>query len=85
LTGLHDPIRGWWRSRYRELRDDRCEWHFRRLWRTYNDEHPLKLRYLTKATTPGTYYAPGTMVERIYQPEIRGRAAGRELVVEPKR
>ncbi len=76
---------GWWRSRYRELRDDRCEWHFRRLWRSYNAKHPLKLRYLTKATTPGTYYAPGTTVERMYQPEIRGRSAGRELIVKAKK
>jgi hypothetical protein len=75
---------GWWRSRYKEMRDDRTEWHFRQLWRTYNDKYPLQLRYLAKVTTAGTYYAPGTTVERMYQPHIRGRGAGRMLVVKPK-
>lgn len=73
----------WWRSRYKELRDDRTVWNFRKLWRT-NPSYPLKLRYLTRATTAGTYYAPGPRVERMYQPFIRGRGLGTELTVLPK-
>ncbi len=73
----------WWRSRYKELRDDRTVWSFRKLWRT-NPRYPLKLRYLTRATTAGTYYAPGTRVERMYQPFIRGRGVGADLTVLPK-
>lgn len=72
---------GWWRSRYRELRDDRTEYHFRQVWAW--KEWPLKLSYLTRATTPGQYYAPGTTVERMYQPHIRGRGRGADLVVVP--
>ncbi len=74
----------WWRSRYSELRDDRVEWHFRQLWQTGDGRWPLKLQYLTRATTPGTYYAPGTAVERLYQPHIRGRGPGASLIVAPK-
>jgi len=70
----------WWRSRYSEMRDDRVEYHFREIW-SYKD-YPIRLSYLTRAVTPGTYYAPGTHVERMYQPHIRGRAEGRALVVE---
>jgi uncharacterized protein YfaS (alpha-2-macroglobulin family) len=73
----------WWRSRYKEMRDDRTEWHFRRLWKSWRNT-PIKLRYLTRAVTPGEYYAPGTSVERMYQPEIRGRGEGRALTVLPK-
>ncbi|MEO1332510.1 MAG: MG2 domain-containing protein [Myxococcota bacterium] len=75
--------RSWWQSRYRELRDDRVEWHFRRVWKT-SPEYPITLRYLSRATTAGSYYAPGTRAERMYQPHIRGRAQGRELKVLPK-
>ncbi|MFC1610905.1 alpha-2-macroglobulin, partial [Myxococcota bacterium] len=74
----------WWRSRYKEMRDDRTEWHFRRLWSTSN-RYPIKLQYLARAVTPGSYYAPGTMVERLYQPHIRGRGVGHEIEVKPKR
>lgn len=73
----------WWRSRYRELRDDRVEWHFRQIYQS-SDRWPIRLTYLTRATTAGTYYAPGTAVERMYQPEVRGRAEGRELEVLPR-
>ncbi|MEL6546993.1 MAG: hypothetical protein AAFQ82_20365, partial [Myxococcota bacterium] len=73
----------WWRSRYKELRDDRTVWSFRKLWKT-SSSYPLKLRYLTRATTAGSYYAPGTRAERMYQPFIRGRGLGTELVVQPK-
>ncbi|MEE8408738.1 MAG: alpha-2-macroglobulin family protein, partial [Myxococcota bacterium] len=73
----------WWRSRYKEMRDDRTEWHFRRLWRSYRNR-AIKLRYLTRAVTAGTFYAPGTSVERMYQPHIRGRGLGRELTILPK-
>ncbi|MEM6274660.1 MAG: MG2 domain-containing protein [Myxococcota bacterium] len=75
--------RSWWQSRYRELRDDRVEWHFRQVWKTSPD-YPITLRYLTRATTAGSYYAPGTRAERMYQPHIRGRSRGRELQVLPK-
>jgi alpha-2-macroglobulin len=72
----------WWRSQYREMRDDRTEWHFQQIY-TWRGE-PLKLRYLTRAVTAGSFYAPGTTAERMYQPHIRGRGLGRELVVKPK-
>ncbi len=74
----------WWRSRYSEMRDDRTDYSFRYLWNSGGGRWPVKLKYLTRATTPGSYYAPGTIVERMYQPEIRGRAEGRELKVLPK-
>lgn len=74
----------WWRSRYSEMRDDRTDYSFHYLWNSGGGRWPVKLKYLTRATTPGSYYAPGTIVERMYQPEIRGRAEGRELKVLPK-
>lgn len=74
-----DKQGSWWYRSHRELRDDRVEWHF--------EEVPagrFALTYLARATTPGTYHAPGPHAERMYQPEINGRGAPLDVTVLPK-
>lgn len=73
LNGEARP--SWWDEYHRELRDDRVEWHYQHIWRDN-----LELSYVARATTAGTYYAPGAHAERMYQPHINGRSEG--LVVQ---
>ena len=37
--------------------------------------------YIVQATTPGTFYAPSTLVEGMYEPEVFGRTASAELEI----
>src|SRR5690606_7700881 len=60
---------GSWRNEHRELRDDRVEWHFSQVW-----PGRMELEYVARAITPGRFHAPGTHVERMYQPHVNGRA-----------
>lgn len=71
--------RSWYHRYHRELRDDRVEWHFKEV-----AQGRFEVDYLARATTAGTWRAPGTSVERMYQPEIHGRALGGTVVVHAK-
>lgn len=71
----------WWQSRYNEIHDDHVEWHFREMYAS--KRWPLKLQYLTRARTAGTFHAPGTFVERMYQPDVFGRSPSTDLTVLP--
>jgi hypothetical protein len=69
----------WWTAYHRELRDDRVEWHFEHVWKG-----ALELDYVARATTAGTFHAPGTHAERMYQPQLNGRAEALDVTVLPK-
>ncbi len=79
LSRMGQKKRMWWDDAPRELRDDRVEWHFAQVW-----EGELTLDYVAKATTAGTYYAPGAHAERMYQPHVNGRSEGLTVKVLPK-
>lgn len=40
-----------------------------------------ELTYLVRATTAGTFYAPGARAEAMYAPEVNGRSAGTTVTV----
>ena len=68
----------WWRPWYEHenLRDDRVEAFSNLLWagvHTYN--------YIARATTPGTFVAPPTKAEEMYNPETFGRSGTDRVVV----
>lgn len=79
LRRLGEQRSDWWSSYHRELRDDRVEWHFERVWKGR-----LELDYVARATTAGTFHAPGTHAERMYQPAVNGRAEALDVTVLPK-
>lgn len=77
LNGDQRP--SWWDEYQRELRDDRVEWHYESIW-----PGTMELAYVARASTAGTFYAPGAHAERMYQPAKNGRSEGIVLQVLPK-
>jgi uncharacterized protein YfaS (alpha-2-macroglobulin family) len=71
--------RSWWSEYQRELHDDRVEWHYQYI---YGGD--LELSYVARATTAGTFHAPGAHAERMYQPSINGRSSAVDFVVLPR-
>ncbi len=74
-----DQQNDWWDDFDRQLYDDRVEWHFQHVW-----SHDIVLSYLARATTAGTFYAPGAHAERMYQPAVNGRSTGMVVRIAPK-
>ena len=73
---------GWWYPGYQfdhiEQRDDRIL-----LFADVLNDGVFDHVYLARATTPGTFAAPGARVEEMYSPEVYGRTQATTLVVEP--
>ena len=78
LSQMEEGESHWWEDYHRELRDDRVEWHFEQIGRG-----EFVLTYVARATTAGTFYAPGSHGERMYQPQVNGRSAGLVVQVAP--
>jgi alpha-2-macroglobulin len=69
----------WWKQggfEYVEKYDDRVEAFATKLGAGRHE-----FAYLVRATTPGTFSAPGTRVEAMYAPEVEGRAAGGTVTI----
>jgi uncharacterized protein YfaS (alpha-2-macroglobulin family) len=81
LGGPRAPGHWLWWSRqwfdHQNLRDERAEAFASLLW-----EGVYAYRYVTRATTPGTFVVPPAKAEEMYAPETFGRGATDRLVVE---
>lgn len=55
----------------REIRDDRLLW-FGYIRRTGKGDTPLKIRYMLRAVTRGTFAVPALSVEDMYDPDVAG-------------
>lgn len=68
---------GWWGEFERsEQYDDRVL-----IFADYLGKGEHKYSYIVQATTPGTFYAPSTLVEGMYEPEVFGRTASAEVEI----
>lgn len=65
-----------WNTMHCDYRDDCTELCFPRLER---GKHEFTV--LARATTPGTFLAPGTRVEEMYRPQVFGRGKAQELTI----
>ncbi len=63
-----------------ESRDDRFVAAFNR---SGGEKAPIRVGYLVRAVTPGTYVHPAAIVEDMYRPELFGRTAFGALTVLP--
>jgi hypothetical protein len=61
-----------------ELRDDRVQLYFDRVWGEY-----VAATYLMRATTPGTFVAPPAMAELMYEPDSIGYSDTVHWTVKP--
>jgi len=69
---------GWWGEFERsEQYDDRVL-----IFADYLTKGEHKYSYIVQATTPGLFYAPSTLIEGMYEPEVFGRTASAELEIE---
>jgi uncharacterized protein YfaS (alpha-2-macroglobulin family) len=59
------------------MRDERAEAFSTLLWDGVYD-----YSYVTRATTPGHYVVPPAKAEEMYSPEVFGRSASDQLIVE---
>lgn len=66
-----------WDFTHRELRDDRVLAFVDQM---YHDS--LTLEYLARATLPGTFMAPPAQVLEMYTPDVNGRTASTQVVIE---
>jgi uncharacterized protein YfaS (alpha-2-macroglobulin family) len=62
-----------------ELRDARVN-----LFATYLHAGIHEVRYLARATTPGTFFAAAPTAEAMYEPEVSGRGSGTTITVTPQ-
>jgi uncharacterized protein YfaS (alpha-2-macroglobulin family) len=69
----------WWGTWYehQNMRDERAEAFTTLLWDGVYD-----YSYVTRATTPGHYVVPPAKAEEMYSPEVFGRSASDQLIVE---
>jgi uncharacterized protein YfaS (alpha-2-macroglobulin family) len=69
----------WWGTWYehQNMRDERAEAFATLLWDGVYD-----YSYVTRATTPGQYVVPPAKAEEMYSPEVFGRSASDQLIVE---
>ncbi|MFN2221451.1 MAG: hypothetical protein ACK2UH_02790, partial [Candidatus Promineifilaceae bacterium] len=69
----------WWGTWYdhQNMRDERAEAFATLLWDGVYD-----YSYVTRATTPGHYVVPPAKAEEMYSPEVFGRSASDQLIVE---
>jgi uncharacterized protein YfaS (alpha-2-macroglobulin family) len=74
--GADDLDADWWSPSFRETRDDRVIVFIDRL-----HPGPASFEYLARATTAGTFVAPGTTAEEMYQPQIAARMAPGTFVI----
>lgn len=69
---------GWWGEFERsEQYDDRVL-----IFADYLTKGTHKYSYIVQATTPGVFYAPSSLVEGMYEPEVFGRTASSEVTIE---
>jgi uncharacterized protein YfaS (alpha-2-macroglobulin family) len=59
------------------MRDERAEAFAALLWDGVYD-----YAYVTRATTPGQFVVPPAKAEEMYSPEVFGRSASDQLIVE---
>ena len=71
----------WWWTWYehQNLRDERAEAFTSLLW-----DGVYEYTYVTRATTPGTFVVPPAKAEEMYSPEVFGRSASDQVIVEDK-
>lgn len=73
------PFWWWWRAWYehQNLRDNRAEAFASLLW-----EGVYEYSYIARATIPGTFVVPPAKAEEMYAPEVFGRSASTEVIIE---
>ncbi|MDX1614518.1 MAG: alpha-2-macroglobulin family protein [Candidatus Promineifilaceae bacterium] len=80
--GSPDLRYGWWWwgpwYEHQNVRDERAEAFTTLLW-----DGVYEYSYVARATTPGTFVVPPAKAEEMYSPEVFGRSASDQLVVEP--
>ncbi len=69
----------WWGTWYehQNLRDERAEAFTSLLW-----DGVYEYTYIARATTPGTFVVPPAKAEEMYSPEVFGRSASDQVIVE---
>lgn len=67
---------GWWWYDHTGLRDDRAE-----VFAWWLEGGVYRYSYIARATTPGTFVAPGPKAEEMYHPETFGRGAAERVRV----
>lgn len=67
-----------WRFNHSEVRDDRMMF-----FADFLPKGVYELKYVVRATTPGTFHDLPALAQETYFPEVFGRSAGREFTVQP--
>ncbi|WP_412546726.1 alpha-2-macroglobulin family protein [Maricaulis sp. MIT060901] len=48
------------------------------------ERRPIRLAYIVRAVTPGTYTFPGAVMEDMYRPDVFGRSESRSVSIAPR-
>jgi uncharacterized protein YfaS (alpha-2-macroglobulin family) len=63
-----------------EARDDRFV-ASDRIRRWYRSDRDIRVAYIARAVTPGSFTFPGTIVEDMYRPDVVGTTEASELLI----
>lgn len=83
-SGKGQSCTGWecwyemWRFNHSEVRDDRMMF-----FADFLPKGVYELKYVVRATTPGTFHDLPALAQETYFPEVFGRSAGRSFTVQP--